>query len=368
MGENKKDLTINAQKEEIDRAISELFQKRLRLSFKEKQSSMDNLTEPPSEDLAGYSAVLLETVRSLEEAAGNKYWHEPTALAEQIAQASRKTAASFPHKATVACQGVAGAYSQLAAEKLFGAPEITHYQNFEDVFAAVEKGECRYGVLPIENSTAGSVTKVYDLMRKYRFFIARAVKLKVEHNLLAPKGVKIEDIREVISHEQALQQCHDFLKSLGEIKISECANTALAAQMVAQGGRRDMAALSSKICAKNYDLAILKEAVQDKENNFTRFICISKEMEIYPGADKMSIMLTLRHRPGELYRVLAQFAALNINLTKLESRPMANGDFEFMFYFDFAIGKPSAKIVRVLTDLQEQNEYFSYLGTYSEII
>ena len=138
--------------------------------------------------------------------------------------------------------------------------------------------------------------------------------------------------------------------------------------MVAQGGRRDMAALSSKICAKNYDLAILKEAVQDKENNFTRFICISKEMEIYPGADKMSIMLTLRHRPGELYRVLAQFAALNINLTKLESRPMANGDFEFMFYFDFAIGKPSAKIVRVLTDLQEQNEYFSYLGTYSEII
>ena len=303
----------------------------------------------------------------LDEKEKNKHLGNDPELYEQIAQAEKNTPAEFPATATVACQGVQGAYSQLAAEKLFLEPQIRHYQSFEDVFKAVAKGECRYGVLPIENSTAGSVTKVYDLMRKYQFFIVCAVKLRVEHNLLSKKGVELKDIKEVLSHEQALQQCHDFLQSLGEIKITECANTALAAQMVAEGNRRDIAALSSKICARNYNLAILKESVQDKENNFTRFICISKEMEIYPGADKMSIMLSLRHKPGELYRILAQFAALDINLTKLESRPLGNGDFEFMFYFDFALDSQPDQLARVLTDLKEQNEYFSYLGSYKEI-
>ena len=365
------EIDINAlkeQKAQIDREINELFQKRLQLGLlqapSEHKETHGKLTK---EDYEDYGAVLLETLNSLEETLRNKCGGQRTGLYEQILKATEKTSADFPLTATVACQGVRGAYSQLAAEKLFTQPQIVHYKSFEDVFVAVQKGECRYGVLPIENSTAGSVTKVYDLMRKYQFFIVRAVKLKVEHNLLAQKGVKIEEIKEVLSHEQALQQCHDFLKNLGEIKITECANTALAAQIVAESSRRDMAALSSKECAQNYNLDILKESVQDKENNFTRFICISKEMEIYPYADKMSIMLSLKHNPGELYRVLAQFAALNINLTKLESRPMGNGDFEFMFYFDFAIGRHCAKTAQALADLQGQSEYFSYLGSYREI-
>ena len=236
------------------------------------------------------------------------------------------------------------------------------------MFTAIEKGLCRYGVLPIENSTAGSVNKVYDLMMKHKFSIVRSIRLKVDHCLVGKEGAKLSDIKEVISHEQAINQSAEFLKSLGDIKITFCENTAEAAKTVAESGRSDLAALCSRSCASIYGLSCLEDNVQDQGSNFTRFICISKEMEIYPGADKTSIMAVTAHIPGALFKLLSRFYAFGVNLTKLESRPLPDKNFEFMFYFDIEKSVYSPEFVRMIEEIGELCERFEYLGSYSEVI
>ena len=223
-------------------------------------------------------------------------------------------------------------------------------------------------MLPLENSTAGSVNKVYDLLTKYNFKIVKSVRIKIDHNLLAKEGTRLSDVKEIYSHEQAIQQCQEFLKTLKGVKIIPCENTAYAAKMVSQSERGDVAALSSRICAEIYGLDILKESVQDSSNNYTRFICISKNLEIYPGADFSSIMLTVPHSPGALYRVIAKINALGINLIKIESRPIPDSNFEFKFYFDLNTSIYSPKLIQLICELHAQCETFSYLGSYSEVI
>ena len=152
----------------------------------------------------------------------------------------------FPQRATVACQGVEGAYSQIACDSIFKAPTVLYFNTFEHVFKAVESGMCQYGVLPIENSTAGSVNAIYDLMTKHNFSIVRSARLKVSHNLLCKHGVKKEDIKEIFSHPQAISQCTSYLEKLGkDVKVTPCENTAAAAAAVAQSDRTDVAAISS---------------------------------------------------------------------------------------------------------------------------
>ena len=268
----------------------------------------------------------------------------------------------------VACQGVEGAYSQLACEKLFQAPNILYFSNFEAVFSAIEKGLCQYGIIPLENSTAGSVNKVYDLMLQHEFYIVRSTRLKVDHSLLVRPGTKLEDIREVYSHEQAIGQCQEFLKTLPNAQIIRCENTAQAAKFVAESGRNDVAALASRTCGALYGLTALAESVQDQGNNYTRFICISKNLEIYPGADRTSLRMVLAHKPGALYQVLSLFNALGINLNKLESRPIPERDFEFAFYFDLDTSIYSPAFLQLMAELPGICEQFSYLGSYSEVI
>ena len=287
---------------------------------------------------------------------------------ERIAQALEATPRLFPEKAVIACQGVEGAYSQTAAERLFREPTVSHMKSFETVFAAIDSGLCRYGVLPLENSTAGSVNRIYDLMTRYRFSIVRSVRVKIDHSLLALPGASVEGIREVYSHEQAISQCSEFLKSHPRMRVTACENTAAAAKLVAESGRTDIAALASHSCAELYGLSTLAASVQDNGNNHTRFICIGRELEIFPGADRTSVMLTLPHRPGALYRIMARITALGINLTKLESRPLPDRDFEFMFYFDLDTPVYSPNLIQLIGDLEYMSESFRYLGSYSEII
>jgi chorismate mutase/prephenate dehydratase len=268
----------------------------------------------------------------------------------------------------VACQGVEGAYSQIACEKIFKSPSIMYFKNFDGVFNAIEQGLCKYGILPIENSTAGSVNKVYDLMIKHNFSIVRTFRLKIDHNLLAKPGTKLSDIRTIYSHEQALNQCSEFLSTLPGVKVIPVENTAVAAQMVSNSTDNTIAALSSRACATLYGLSTLASSVQDKDNNRTRFICISKELEIYPGADRTSVMMVLPHRPGSLYSVMARLNTLGINLTKLESRPLPDREFEFMFYFDLEISIYSEEFIELICELDEFCEEFKYLGSYSEVI
>ncbi|MDY2778100.1 MAG: prephenate dehydratase domain-containing protein [Collinsella sp.] len=273
----------------------------------------------------------------------------------------------FPETGTVCCQGVEGAYSQIAACKLFRLPQITYAPTFEGVFRAIADGTCEFGVLPIENSTAGSVNAVYDLLAKYRFSIVRSLRLKIDHNLLAKPGVRIEDIAEIFSHEQALAQCADFLASL-DVSTHVCQNTARAAEQVASSDRRDLAALSSRDCASLYGLETLKADVQDSDNNYTRFVVIARDPAIYPGANRTSIILTLRSEPGALYRVLERIYALDINLVKLESRPIPQRDFEFRFYFDLECSPVSDAFAALLDTLDDVTSSLTYLGSYTEIL
>ena len=292
---------------------------------------------------------------------------EKSELGRLIRKSLDETPQLFPEKATVACQGVEGAYSQLACEKIFRAPSIMYCRTFDNVFSAIESGLCRYGILPIENSLAGSVNSVYDQLISRKCYIVRSARVKIDHTLLAPAGTRLEDIREIWSHEQAIQQCSGFLAENKQWRVNICTNTAAAAQMVAESGRTDVAAISSGNCAALYGLEILRSDIQNNSNNHTRFICISRQPEIYPGADHTSLMLSLPNQPGSLYQLLGRFYAQGINLTKLESRPVPGKDFEFMFCFDIDASVYSPSFARLIEELDVTLDACAYLGSYSEL-
>ena len=274
---------------------------------------------------------------------------------------------AFPQAAVVACQGVEGAYSQLAADKVFRFADIVYMKTFDGVFQAVEKGLCNFGVLPIENSAHGSVTKVYDLMRKHKFSIVRAVKLHIDHHLIARKGTKLSNITAVLSHEQAIGQCSIFLDALKNVQIRVCENTAVAAQTVAESDDPTLAAISSEECAREYGLDILKSHIQNTDNNYTRFIVIEKTPRVYPGSNKISLMFSLPNTPGSLGRTLAQFTTSNLNLSKLESRPVEGSDFHYVFYTDLEASTEDPAVRRLIDRLSRELPMFTFLGAYQEV-
>lgn len=368
----------------IDRELVDLFLRRMNIAAEvaeykkandlpvldasRERALLDKVSELSGEEFEAYTRTLYATILDLSRSYQHHKLDRESPLYREILDALETTPKLFPERAMVACQGVEGAYSQIAAEKLFKAPNILFFSNWEKVFSAIEAGLCRYGVLPIENSTAGSVKQVYDLMIDRNFRIVRTVRIKIDHNLLAKPGVKLSEIREIYSHEQAINQSSAFLASLGpNVKITHVENTAKAAQMVAESDRRDVASLSSRSCASQYGLSVLASSVQDNGNNHTRFICITNKTEIYPGADRTSLMVVTPHKPGALYRMLSRFNALGINLLKLESRPIPDRDFEFMFYFDLEASVYSEKLARLLSELEHECDEFSYLGSYSEV-
>jgi len=333
-----------------------------------EREKLQDVAQQAGPEMANYTRVLYSMLFELSRSYQSKCNASFSDLYHKITASIEQTPKLFPQQAMVACQGVEGAYSQIACEKIFKDPFIMYFKNFEGVFTAIEQGMCQYGILPIENSTAGSVKKVYDLMIKHNFSIVRTFRLKIDHNLLANKGTNLSDIREIYSHEQAINQCSEFLHSLPGVTVIPVANTAIAAEMVSKSGRKDIAAISSRNCAELYSLVNLAASVQDKDNNRTRFICISKNLEVYPGSDKTSIMMVLPHRPGSLYRVLARLYTLGINVTKLESRPIPDREFEFMFYFDLETSIYSDEFVQLICELDELCEEFKYLGSYTEVV
>ena len=375
---------IRQQIDEIDQELVELFCRRMSLSAQvadykkannlpifvpaRERAILQKVAELAGPEMENYTRVLYSMLFELSRSYQSKRNGEISPLYQSISKAIEETPKLFPQAPTVACQGVEGAYSQIACEKIFKSPFIMYFKNFEGVFNAIEQGMCQYGVLPIENSTAGSVTKVYDLMIRHNFSIVRTFRLKVDHNLLANPGASLADIKTIYSHEQAINQCSDFLRGLPGVNVVAVENTAMAAEMVAKSGEKDVAALSSRSCAELYGLSCLAASVQDKGNNRTRFICISKNLEIYPGSDKTSIMMVLPHKPGALYKVLARLYTLDINVTKLESRPIPDREFEFMFYFDLDTSIYSEEYVQLMCELDELCEEFKYLGSYTEVI
>ena len=232
-----KDLTqCRAEIDRIDDQIAELFRERMEIALdvarykKEhgvpvmnrarEREILARITEKTGPELAGYAKVLYNTLFDLSRSHQVRYLVEGTPLTARIHHAIEETPRLFPERAVVACQGIEGAYSQMVADKMFSLPSILYFKRFENVFQAVDKGLCEYGLLPIENSSHGSVTEVYDLMKHYRFFIARSFRLRAHHCLLAKPGTSLSGIREVFSHEQAIGQCSEFFKKHPEIKVT----------------------------------------------------------------------------------------------------------------------------------------------------
>lgn len=265
----------------------------------------------------------------------------------------------------VACQGVDGAYSGVTANTLFPNSPIKYYKQFEDVFEAVNKGEAVLGVIPVENSTAGSVHESYDLIMKYRFYVVGAYDLKIEHCLCAKPNTKYEDICDVYSHPQALSQCSSFLKSFDFTGINY-SNTAAAAKLVAQSSRNDIAVICSQSAAEKYGLTIIKKNIQNSNNNQTRFIVIAKKLIIPEDANKISLIFSLAHKTGSLYRVLGRFSMAGLNLTKLESRPTQDGSFNYYFYTDIQGNVRDESTLDLICALSDELPEFEFLGNFNE--
>lgn len=375
---------LRGEIDKIDDQMIALFKERMQVSDKiamyKKEHDMPTLApgrerallarvaEEAGEEFADYTESLFRTIMAASRSYQNTRAGKESKVYEGVKEALQNTPDLFPQRAMVACQGIEGAYSQIACDSIFKSPSIMYFKSFDNVFKAVESGMCKYGILPIENSTAGSVNTIYDLMLRHNFYIVRSARLKVSHNMLAKYGTKLEDVKEIFSHEQAINQCASFLATLKGVKVTVVENTAVAAKKVADSEDPGVAALSSRFCAEHYGLQMLKANVQDQDNNYTRFICISKKPEIYPGADRTSFMMIISHKPGSLYNVLSKFYALGINLRKLESRPLPDREFEFMFYFDIEASVYAPEMEKLFRDLESESEEFRYLGTYNEVI
>ena len=376
---------LRSKIDEIDAQLTKLFEARMDVAAEigawkrenhmpvldaaRERDKLNAIAAESREDMQTYTQMLYSMIFELSRSHQSDLTRTPSSLRHEVEQAIEGTPRLFPTSPIIACQGTEGAYSQIAGTRMFKSPKIMYFKSFDSVFSAIESGFCQYGILPIENSSAGSVKKVYDLMLRHKFYVVRSCRLKIDHNLLAAPGVKKEDIREIFSHQQALDQCAGYLEQFGpDVKITRCENTAMAAEAVAKSERRDIAAIASYDCASLYGLKCLESDIQDRGNNYTRFICISKKLEIYPGANRTTVMMTLPHRPGSLCRALSRFYSLGINITKLESRPLPERDFQFMFYFDLETSVYSSEFGRMIDDLDSISEEFRYLGSYSEVI
>lgn len=262
-------------------------------------------------------------------------------------------------------QGVPGCYSYQTGLEYFGEKvETLSCRSFRDVFEALAKGKTQYGVLPIENSTSGSINDVYDLVREYEFHIVGEKCLKVEHSLLAVKGAELSDIREVYSHQQGLIQCSRYLSEHPGWKQMPYFDTAGSAEYVAKEGLKSKACIAGKMAASVYGLSIISQDIQDNRNNSTRFLIICREKLETKKADKISIVFSVPHKPGTLYGILRHFAEASCNLMKIESRPLEGKAWEYFFYIDFSGNVNEEGTRNILADIEKKCSYFRLLGNY----
>ncbi len=314
-----------------------------------------------------YAYHLFSTLFELARSRQAELLDAPTRVGAQVKASLAAGNEVFPQTGLVACQGMEGANSQAACDRLLPRGNIVYVKTFQAVAAAVESGLCKFGVLPIENSSNGSVRAVYELLQDHRLSIVRSTRLCIRHELLALPGAKLEDVTEIYSHEQALGQCGRFLNGLNGVRVIPCDNTATAAKLVAERGDRHAAAISSHPCAALYGLEALRDDIQDSDNNYTRFICIAKDPAIYAGASRISLIIACDNKPGALYEILSKLAALGINMTKLESCPVTGRNFEFIFFLELEADVREPGVLSMLEELERSCQNFQFLGSYAEV-
>ncbi len=371
---------IRNEIDEIDNQLIDLFKRRMDCSEKVALYKMENGMEvfnPAREGQVldnveakagqyGKSARLLySSIMELSRAVQHDILGSGSSIKNKILSAD-KNIPFDNNNLKIACFGASGSYAHRAAKKVFTDCEPRFYSPFKEVFEAVRSSEADFGVIPIENSSAGSVTAVYDLMLQYKFYIAAAVDIKIDHCLAAKPGTDLNSINKIYSHEQALMQCSDFLGANQQIEISSFVSTAQAAKMVSESEKNDIAAICSEEAAEKYGLEIIRRGFQNNPYNTTRFIVISKKLYIAPDADKISLSFSLPHVTGSLYSTLCRFAAQGLNLTKIESRPRYSKSFEYTFYLDFTGTTSDSNVSRLLAALSDELVDFSFLGNYKE--
>lgn len=364
----------------VDGQLLELFLERMHLGeavasykrehnlpvlSKEREREILARVQAQAGDMEPYAYQLFTTLMELSKVRQTELYAPPSRVRSLIEGALAAPEEVFPRTGTVACQGAEGANSQAACDKLLPRGNIVYVKTFEAVFDAVESGLCKFGVLPIENSANGSVRSVYDLLQRKRFSIVRGTMLHIRHELLAKPGTKFSDITEIYSHEQAIGQCGRYLTSLnGRVRVIPCANTAVAAKMVAEGSNPHAAAISSHPCAELYGLSVVKDDIQDSDNNYTRFICITKSPMIYAGSNRISLILDCKNEPGALNAIMTKIAAYGVNTCKLESCPVTGRNFEFIFFFDLDASVRESGVLPMLEELERMTESFTFLGNY----
>ena len=318
-------------------------------------------------DKERYAYHLYSTLFELARSRQAELISAPTKVAALVKTSLEAGGEVFPQTGLVACQGVEGANSQVACDRLLPRGNIVYVTTSEAVVSAVESGLCKFGVLPIENSSNGSVRAVYELLQAHKLSVVRSTRLCIRHELLALPGVKMDDITEIYSHEQAIGQCSKFLNGLNGVRVVPCANTAIAAKMVAESGSRHAAAIASHPCAALYGLECVNDTIQDSDNNYTRFFCIAKDPVIYAGANRISLILACDNKPGALYEILSKLAALNINMTKLESCPVSGRNFEFIFFLELEASVQEPGVLSMLQEMERSCASFNFLGSYAEV-
>ncbi len=366
--------------DEIDKQIVELFEERMeiceavgRFKLETGKAVFDKQREIEK----------LSTVEALATTSLNKVGTRE--LFEQIMSVSRKlqyrlitehdgslNQPAFERKAEldyenarVVFQGVKGAYSQAALEQYFGENvQSSCVQTFRDAMEVIETGEADYAILPIENSSAGAVTQVYDLLVEYKNYIIGEIAIPIEHTLAAVPGAKIEDIVRVYSHPQALLQSEKYLEKHRNMEQISVANTAVAAQKIIEENDATQAAICSEYAANFYGLQVLENQINHNENNTTRFIVITNQKIFVNGARKISICFELAHESGSLYRLLSNIIYNDLNMTKIESRPVEGRKWEYRFFVDFEGDMAAPGVINALKGMEEEAKNLRVLGNY----
>ena len=373
---------IRTKIDAVDDQLLELFLQRMQLSDEvaayknehrlpilNKQREREILAKvtEKSGDKERYAYHLFSTLFELARSRQAELIDAPTHVEAQVKASLAAGGEVFPQTGLVACQGVEGANSQVACDRILPRGNIVYVKTFQAVASAVESGLCKFGVLPIENSSNGSVRAVYELLQDHKLSVVRSTRLCIRHELLALPGAKLSDITEIYSHEQAIGQCSRFLTGLNGVRVVPCDNTAAAAQMVAERGDKHVAAISSHPCAALYGLECLKDDIQDSDNNYTRFFCVAKDPVIYAGANRISLIIACDNKPGALYDILSKLAALGINMTKLESCPVTGRNFEFIFFLELEASVHEPGVLPMLEELERSCASFQFLGSYAEV-
>ena len=264
----------------------------------------------------------------------------------------------------IAYQGVAGAYSEAAALRFNRAADVLPRPSFEDVFAVVAERQATHGILPIENTIGGTIHRNYDLLLEHDLPIVGEVKLAIAHHLVVLEGTTLDQVRRVYSHPQGLAQCERFLRTLKDVEIVATYDTAGSAKMIREENLRGSAAIASQRAAQVFDLRVLRSGIQDYADNFTRFLLIGREALPLGTPDKTTIVFTVPNEAGALFKALSVFAMRGIDLTKLESRPIPDRPFEYLFYADLATNREDFRCSRALMNLAEFAPSVRTLGSY----